>query len=121
MKKLILFLLAIFGLLGLSSCEDTGVDETKATIMAEDFAREVLISSKAAEFDNVGAEKTSENHYHVVFDVQTQNHMGLFVPRKISVRLYYKGEGDWTDKENWKVEKIGILDEGTGKVDNVIG
>lgn len=119
MRNIFFYLLASVFTLALSSCDDLGATETRAKIIAQDLLREKLLASPDAEFDNGAAEKVSENEYHVVFDVQAKNALGLFVPRKISVRLAYKGKGDWTENENWELLKVSLLDEYTGETDVV--
>lgn len=119
MKKIFVLLLAPIFILMFSSCDDSGASETRAKIIAEDFVREQLIDADGADFDNGAAEKIAENSYHVTFDLKAKNSFGITVPKKVSVRLTYKGEGDWTSNENWVLKQISLLDESTGKIDVV--
>lgn len=119
MKKIFVLLLAPIFILMFSSCDDSGASETRAKIIAEDFVREQLIDADGADFDNGAAEKIAENSYHVTFDLNAKNSFGITVPKKVSVRLTYKGEGDWTSNENWVLKQISLLDESTGKIDVV--
>lgn len=119
MKKIFVLLIAPIFILMFSSCDDSGASETRAKIIAEDFVREQLIDADGADFDNGAAEKIAENSYHVTFDLKAKNSFGITVPKKVSVRLTYKGEGDWTSNENWVLKQISLLDESTGKIDVV--
>lgn len=111
-----LFLMMSLILLCLTGC-DTEVNETNATIKAKDFIERDLLFPDDAEISNGRGEKTSENYYHVVYDVKAKNIMGAMVPLKASVRLSYKGEGEWTDEANWRCSSIEYLNEATGETD----
>lgn len=119
MQKIFFLLIAPIFLFICSSCDDLGSSESRAKIIAEDFVREQLIDADGADFDNGAAEKIAENSYHVTFDLKAKNSFGITVPKKVSVRLAYKGEGDWTSNENWVLKQISLLDESTGKIDVV--
>lgn len=119
MQKFFLLLIAPVFLFIFSSCDDSGSSESRAKIIAEDFVREQLLTPDDAEFDNGAVEKVAENSYHVTFDLKAKNSLGIIVPKKVSVRLAYKGEGDWTSNENWVLKQISLLDESTGKIDVV--
>lgn len=111
MKKFLIFLLSTIILVG---C-DTDVTVSNAVIKAEDFIKEDLLFPDDAEISNGRGEKISENYYHVVYDVKAKDINGGMVPLKSSVRLYYKGEGDWTDEANWRCSSIEYLNEATGE------
>jgi hypothetical protein len=119
MQKFFFLLIAPVFLFIFSSCDDSGSSESRAKIIAEDFVREQLLTPDDAEFDNSGVEKTGKDSYHVTFLIKTKNGFGMVVPRKVSVRLSYRGDGDWTSEENWILHKISLLDEATGRVDVV--
>lgn len=117
MRKVVLFIVCAIGF-AFISCDDSGSNETRAGIIAEDFIKEQVISSDDLEYDVVGVDETSENEYHVVANIKTLNGLGLKVPRKASIRLRYKGEGDWADKYNWYLISIKVLNEATGEEEN---
>ena len=109
-KGLIITLLAIL----IIACDDNGSSATRAGIIAEDFIKERVISPSTLEYDIVGVDEEYQNSYHVVAYIKAENALGMKVPRKASVRLRYV-EGDWTEKNNWILESIRILNEATGE------
>lgn len=118
MKKQLLILFA--GLLTFSSCEDNEPTETKAGIIAEDFVKKAVKSEKSLEIIDFKAEKEYEGAYHVVYDIKTINGLGMMVPAKVSLHIKYNGEGDWTDKNNWTLVGMSILNEATGTEERIL-
>lgn len=116
MKKFFIFLLSTIIIVG---C-DTGVTVSNAVIKAEDFIKEDLLFPEDAEFSNGEGEQDGENSFHVVYNVRAKNILGATIPMKASVRLSYKGEGDWTDEANWKCSSISYLNLFTGETETEI-
>lgn len=115
MKKFLFVLVLALFCLNLSSClDDSGSNETRAGIIAEDFVKNEVLSPSDLDFKTIGVDKTDEDTYHVVAEIKTMNGLGMMVPRKVSVRLRYNGEGDWTDMDNWTKISIRVLNESTG-------
>lgn len=115
MKKFISIIVIFFSLV-MGSCSESGSTETRAGIIAEDFVKQDVISGEDLEFNLIGTDKESEDSYHVVAEIKTLNGLGVKVPRKVSVRLKYNGEGEWEDVNNWTLISINYLDEATGDV-----
>ena len=115
MKKVLFVFVLAFISLNLSSClDDSGSNETRAGIIAEDFVKNEVISPSDLDFKTIGVDKTDDDTYHVVAEIKTMNGLGMMVPRKVSVRLRYNGDGDWTDINNWTKISIRVLNESTG-------
>lgn len=116
MRKIaLLFFVAM--MIGISSCDDSGATGTRAGIIAEDFVKEKVLSADDLDYSVQGVEETEYGEYHVVANVKTLNGLGLKVPRKVSIRLMYNGEGDWTETNNWTLMSIEALNESTGEVE----
>lgn len=115
MKKFLFILVLGIICLNLSSClDETGSNETRAGIIAEDFVKNEVLSPSDLVYETIGVDKTGDDTYHVVAQIKTMNGLGMMVPRKVSVRLRYNGEGDWTDIYNWTKISIRFLNESTG-------
>lgn len=95
---------------------ETGSDTIRAGIIAEDFVKEELLSPDDLEWNLVGTDEVGKDSYHVVANIKALNGLGFKVPRKVSVRLKYNGDGDWTDINNWEKQSVKFLDESTGTI-----
>lgn len=95
-------------LLSLVSCgSDEGSSTTRAGIIAEDMVKIEMLCPDDMEWDLVSVEETSKNTFHVIANIKAINKFGMKIPKKVSVRLEYKGSGDWADIYNW--EKLSII------------
>ena len=120
MTKYISFFVVALMCYTLISCGEEGSNETRAGIIAEDFVKQDVLSQDDLEFELVGVDKEGTDEYHAVANIKTLNGLGLKVPRKVSVRLRYKGTGDWSDINNWSKISISYLDEATGETQTSI-
>lgn len=111
MKNIFLLLLSTIILFG---CEEE-IGVSKAQIMAKDFVEADLLFPEDAEFSNGGGEEDGVNGFHIVYDLRAKNILGLTIPMKVSVRLSYKGKGEWTDEANWDCHSISYLNLYTGE------
>lgn len=114
------YFMLFFSILCFTSCEDTGSNTVRAGIIAEDFVKQRVLSADDLEFDVIGVEETDACTYHVVAFIKTLNGLGLKVPRKASIRLMYKGSGDWTDLNNWSCYRITFLNESNGQEEHLL-
>ena len=115
MKKYFLILSFILSCVFSSCGPDSGSTTTRAGIIAEDMARNELLSSSDMDWSLVGVDETGTDSYHVVANIKALNGLGMKVPRKVSVRLRYNGAGDWAGVNNGTKESIKYLDESTGR------
>ena len=111
MKKLFLLLLSTIILFG---CKEE-VGTIQAQIKAKDFVEADLLFPDDAEFDDGSCTEEFKDYFHVVYDLRAKNILGLTVPMRVSVRLTYKGEGDWLDEANWECNSISYLNLYTGE------
>lgn len=116
MRKLFCIVAMMMAMVFLSSCDDNEPNERRAGIIAEDFVKDEVLSPNDLDYDVVGVDETDYQTYHVVANIKTLNGLGMKVPRKVSIRLVYLGDGDWEDKTNWSCVSVKFLNESTGEM-----
>lgn len=120
MKKILFVLFALLPMLLVSCGDSEGSNTTRAGIIAEDMVRADVLSADDLEFDLVGVDEEATDVYHAVANIKTLNGLGMKVPRKVSVHLKYKGQGEWEDINNWDLISLSYLDEATGRTQTAV-
>lgn len=106
LKSLMVILITIVVIITIFG-NNTGIDESKAFIIAKDFVEDNLKAPSTADFSGEYSYSKTGNTFTITSQVDAQNSFGAMLRMDWIVRLTYNS-GDWADKNNWSLNYISI-------------
>lgn len=100
----------------LVSCEDNKPTLIRAGIISEYFVRNKMRYPDEVDFEtDYRGDKLSDNKFKVYQKFTAKNAFGVKSTYVYRAVMLYRGEGDWTDRNNWICDDLIIEDVATGE------